>query len=65
MSAVIRPVYKWDDNHKTILELGYGIDDNDGTETTNGKVTVAQAWSAGSSIWARPEIRLYANLPDL
>ncbi|MCA2441803.1 MULTISPECIES: carbohydrate porin, partial [Vibrio] len=23
--------------------------------------TVAQAWSAGSSFWARPEIRVYAS----
>lgn len=61
MSAVIRPVYKWDDNHKTILELGYNIDDTDGDETKNGKATIAQAWTAGSSIWARPEIRVYAS----
>jgi maltoporin len=24
-------------------------------------MAVAQAWSAGSSFWARPEIRLYAT----
>ena len=29
MSAVVRPMYKWDDNHKTIFEAGYAIDDND------------------------------------
>lgn len=61
MSAVVRPVYKWDDNHKTIFEAGYGIDDNDGADNKYGKFTVAQAWSAGSSFWARPEIRLYAS----
>ncbi|MDK9775693.1 MULTISPECIES: maltoporin [unclassified Vibrio] len=61
MSAVVRPVYKWDDNHKTIFEAGYAIDDTDGTENKFGKFTVAQAWSAGSSFWARPEIRLYAS----
>jgi maltoporin len=61
MSAVIRPVYKWDDNHKTIFEAGYGMDDNDGAKDKYGKLTVAQAWSAGSSFWARPEIRLYAS----
>lgn len=61
MSAVIRPEYKWDDYHKTILELGYNIDDNDGDKTKNSKITIAQAWSAGSSIWARPEIRIYAS----
>ncbi|NNN44807.1 MULTISPECIES: maltoporin [unclassified Vibrio] len=61
MSAVIRPVYKWDDNHKTIFEAGYAVDDNDGAKDKYGKLTVAQAWSAGSSFWARPEIRLYAS----
>lgn len=61
MSAVVRPVFKWDDNHKTIFEAGYAIDDNDGDENKYGKLTVAQAWSAGSSFWARPEIRLYAS----
>lgn len=61
VSAVIRPVYKWDENHKTILELGYNIDDTDGDKTKNSKVTIAQAWTAGSSIWARPEIRVYAS----
>jgi maltoporin len=60
-SAVVRPMYKWDDNHKTIFEAGYAMDDNDGFESTYGKFTVAQAWSAGSSFWARPEIRLYAS----
>ncbi|WP_256929687.1 carbohydrate porin, partial [Vibrio parahaemolyticus] len=61
MSVVVRPMYKWDDNHKTIFEAGYAIDDNDGEENKYGKLTVAQAWSAGSSFWARPEIRVYAS----
>lgn len=61
MSAVIRPVYKWDDHHKTIFEAGYAMDDNDGAKDKYGKLTIAQAWSAGSSFWARPEIRLYAS----
>ncbi|WP_423840781.1 maltoporin [Vibrio mytili] len=61
MSAVVRPVFKWDDNNKTIFEAGYAIDDDDGDENKFGKMTVAQAWSAGSSFWARPEIRLYAT----
>ncbi|HGY9576412.1 maltoporin [Vibrio harveyi] len=61
ISVVARPMYKWDDNHKTIFEAGYAIDDNDGAENKYGKLTVAQAWSAGSGFWARPEIRLYAS----
>ncbi|WP_256929446.1 carbohydrate porin, partial [Vibrio parahaemolyticus] len=56
-----RPMYKWDDNHKTIFEAGYAIDKQDGKEDSFGKFTVAQAWSAGSSFWARPEIRVYAS----
>ncbi|OOF34054.1 maltoporin [Salinivibrio costicola] len=61
MSAVMRPVYKWNQNSKTIFEAGYSVDDNDGNKDKYGKFTVAQAWSAGSSFWARPEIRLYAS----
>lgn len=65
-SAVIRPMYKWDEIQKTILELGYYRD----TQTLRGqekqdkngqKYTIAQAWSAGSSFWARPEIRVFAS----
>lgn len=61
MSVVVRPVYKWDEYNKTIFEAGYAVDDNDGDKNKFGKLTVAQAWSAGSSFWARPEIRLYAS----
>lgn len=60
-SVAVRPMYKWDDYNKTIFEAGYGVDDVDGDKDTYGKFTVAQAWSAGSSFWARPEIRLYAT----
>jgi maltoporin len=60
-SAVVRPMYKWNDNMRTILEAGYSQDDNDGAKTTNSKFTIAQAWSAGSSFWARPELRVYAS----
>ncbi|WP_309265515.1 maltoporin [Aeromonas salmonicida] len=65
-SAVVRPMYKWDEIQKTILELGYYRD----TQTLKGqekqdkngqKYTIAQAWSAGSSFWARPEIRVFAS----
>lgn len=60
-SVVVRPVYKWDEYNKTILEAGYAQDDDDGVKNKHGKLTIAQAWSAGSSFWARPEIRLYAS----
>ncbi|MDO2947015.1 maltoporin [Aeromonas simiae] len=65
-SAVIRPMYKWDDYQKTILELGYYRDtrtlkDSSKQDQTGQKYTIAQAWSAGSSFWARPEIRVFAS----
>ena len=63
MSAGVRPVYKWNDTQKTILEVGFDDIDNPdwGQEEKLTKVTVAQAWTAGSSFWARPEIRAYAT----
>lgn len=68
-SVVVRPMYKWNDTMKTIAELGYHHDSykpNNGTETSTigKKYTLAQAWSAGSSFWARPEIRVYASYLD-
>ncbi|MFQ2919389.1 maltoporin [Aeromonas allosaccharophila] len=65
-SAVVRPMYKWNDVMKTIAEVGY-FKDNQTTKggvesSTDGtKYTLAQAWSAGSSWWARPEIRVFAS----
>ena len=66
MSAVVRPAYKWDDFNKTIFEGGYFVDKNKSTdgsakEDSGYKLTLAQAWSAGASWWARPEIRVFAS----
>ncbi|MGL5302980.1 MAG: maltoporin [Aeromonas sp.] len=66
MSAVVRPMFKWDDFNKTIFEGGYFKDSdkstNGVTEKDSGyKLTLAQAWSAGSSFWARPEIRVFTS----
>lgn len=66
MSAVIRPMYKWDDFNKTIFEGGYFKEKNTFTNKADEKdagykLTLAQAWSAGSSFWARPEIRVFAS----
>ncbi|MDR9827342.1 maltoporin [Vibrio sp. FNV 38] len=61
MSAVVRPVYKWNENMKTMFEAGYAVDDQDGDDKAISKFTVAQAWTAGSSFWARPEIRVYGS----
>ncbi|WP_171027697.1 maltoporin [Photobacterium damselae] len=65
-SVVVRPVYKWDDHHKTMFEAGYfsndgTLENNDHQNSSGQKYTLAQAWTAGSSFWARPEIRLYAS----
>ncbi|MGC9492416.1 maltoporin LamB [Vibrio genomosp. F10] len=64
-NAVVRPVYKWDDHMKTVFEAGYFADetkkDGSTTDASGSKLTIAQAWSAGSSFWARPEIRVYGS----
>ena len=66
MSVVVRPMYKWDDFNKTIFEGGIFKDKTSytsgGSDKDGGyKLTLAQAWSAGSSFWARPEIRVFAS----
>ena len=68
-SAVVRPMYKWNDYMKTIAEVGYYKDNETakgGVEksTDGAKYTLAQAWSAGSGFWARPEIRVFASYMD-
>ncbi len=64
-NIVVRPEYKWDEQMKTIFELGYYTEEKKSAGVTDkasaSKYTVAQAWSAGSSFWARPEIRVYAS----
>ncbi|MGS3179410.1 maltoporin [Aeromonas dhakensis] len=65
-SVVVRPMYKWNDVMKTIAEVGYFKDHETQkgaaeTSTDGSKFTLAQAWSAGSSFWARPEIRVFAS----
>ncbi|CAJ1897945.1 maltoporin [Aeromonas veronii] len=64
-SIVVRPMYKWNDVMKTIAEVGYYKDNETlngvKTSTDGAKYTLAQAWSAGSSFWARPEIRVFAS----
>ena len=66
-SIAARPMFKWNDTMKTILELGYSHDTQtikgSSTETQHDmqKYTIAQAWSAGSGFWARPELRVFAS----
>jgi maltoporin len=70
-SIGIRPIYKWTDVMNTALEIGYDSVNEDkkwtGGDSRNNrltKVTLAQQWQAGRSIWARPVIRLFATYAD-
>ena len=60
-SAVVRPMYKWNQNMKTILELGVFSESKGAEDKGGSKVTIAQAWSMGDSFWARPELRVFAS----
>ena len=62
-SAGIRPMYKWTDTMSTLLEVGYDRIKDQATGKKNDlmKYTVAQQWQAGSSIWARPAIRVFGT----
>ncbi|GAM75855.1 maltoporin [Vibrio ishigakensis] len=62
LSVVVRPQYRWNELHTTILELGAFTGQNaDGSDKGGQKYTIAQAISAGDSFWARPEFRVYAS----
>ncbi|EMJ7958299.1 MULTISPECIES: maltoporin [Enterobacter] len=59
----VRPMYKWTPIMSTLLEVGY---DNVKSQKTNDinnqyKITLAQQWQAGDSIWSRPAIRVFAT----
>ncbi|KAA8681187.1 maltoporin LamB [Vibrio gigantis] len=65
-TAVVRPMYKWDDTMRTVFEGGISAGEVDvpgATKVKQGgsKFTVAQAWAMGDSFWARPEIRVYGS----
>lgn len=62
-SAGIRPMYKWNNTMSTLMELGYDRVKDQATGKKNDltKVTLAQQWQAGSSIWARPAIRVFGT----
>ncbi|QUM88370.1 maltoporin LamB [Moritella sp. 36] len=61
LSAVVRPMYKWNQNMKTILELGVFSESQGSTDKGGSKATIAQAWSMGEGFWARPELRVFAS----
>ncbi|WP_315312490.1 maltoporin [Pantoea vagans] len=59
----VRPMYKWSPIMSTLLELGYDNVKSQQAGERNGqyKVTLAQQWQAGDSIWSRPALRLFAT----
>ncbi|HDR1021358.1 TPA: maltoporin [Pasteurella multocida] len=63
LSAGVRPMYKWTNTMSTLVELGYDQVKSQATSKKNSltKVTLAQQWQAGSSIWARPAIRVFGT----
>ncbi|MDV5170300.1 maltoporin [Photobacterium rosenbergii] len=60
-SIVARPMYKWNEYNRTVFEAGWFTEEKDNVDSSASKFTIAQAWSAGSSFWARPELRVYAS----
>ena len=59
----IRPMYKWTPIMSTLLEVGYDNVESQRTGDKNNqyKITLAQQWQAGDSIWSRPAIRVFAT----
>ncbi len=58
----IRPMYKWTPIMSTVMEIGYDNVESQRTGDKNNqyKITLAQQWQAGDSIWSRPAIRVLA-----
>ncbi len=60
----VRPMYKWTPIMSTLLEVGYdNVKSLREVGERNGqyKITLAQQWQAGDSIWSRPALRLFAT----
>ena len=59
----VRPMYKWTPIMSTLMEIGYDNVKYQRTSDRNSqyKVTLAQQWQAGDSIWSRPAIRVFAT----
>lgn len=59
----VRPMYKWTPIMSTLLEVGYDNVKSQQTGDRNSqyKITLAQQWQAGDSIWSRPAIRIFAT----
>jgi maltoporin len=59
----VRPMFKWTPIMSTLLEVGYdNVKSQNADESNNQyKITLAQQWQAGDSIWSRPAIRVFAT----
>ncbi len=59
----VRPMFKWTPIMSTLLEVGYDNVKSQETGDTNNqyKITLAQQWQAGDSIWSRPALRVFAT----
>ncbi|EMH4164372.1 maltoporin [Pluralibacter gergoviae] len=59
----VRPMFKWTPIMSTLLEVGYDNVKSEQADKRNGqyKITLAQQWQAGESIWSRPAIRVFAT----
>jgi len=62
-TAGVSPMYKWTPIMSTVLEAGYDNIKSQRTGELNSqyKVTIAQQWQAGDSVWSRPALRLFAT----
>ncbi|CAH6660192.1 maltoporin [Pseudocitrobacter vendiensis] len=59
----VRPMFKWTPIMSTLMEVGYDNVKSQQTGDRNSqyKITLAQQWQAGDSIWSRPAIRVFAT----
>ena len=59
----VRPMFKWTPIMSTLLEVGYDNVKSQKTDEKNSqyKITLAQQWQAGDSIWSRQAIRVFAT----
>ncbi|MDG6894907.1 maltoporin [Volucribacter amazonae] len=62
-SAGVRPMYKWTETMSSLAEVSYDVIKDQATSKKNDlvKLTLAQQWQAGNSIWARPAIRVFGT----
>ncbi|UPQ90247.1 carbohydrate porin [Vibrio sinaloensis] len=65
-SAIVRPMYAWNDIHSTWLEAGYSMVDYDKLNEKNAawKVTLSQNISLDSVPWGRPMLRFYTTVGE-